>query len=105
MKTRAEWSTLEWITCFTCLIASTAIVILIFLLDRGRWALAAYLLGAGLIFSAMSWAPGLLLRPTLPKSLRDMDPVPIPRVASFFFSLGVYCLLAGTVLAWLRGTL
>ena len=100
MKTRAQWSPFEWVASFGCLIASTALIVLIFKLGLARLPLALLLIGAGSLLSAMSWAPDLLVKPTLPASMRDMAPVAIPRIAAFFLSIAVYLALLGTILAW-----
>jgi len=100
MRTRADWSLAEWAVCFLCMLASTGLLALAFLAHRPK-ALIFLFVGAGVILAAISWAPTLLLRPTVPRSSRDMAPVEIPRIASFTVTLGVYLLLVGTVVAWI----
>jgi|tagenome__1003787_1003787.scaffolds.fasta_scaffold20752324_3 hypothetical protein len=99
MRTRADWSPAEWAVCFLCMLGSTGLLVLAFLAHKPM-RLTFLLVGASVILAAISWAPNLLLRPTVPQSPRDMAPVEIPRIASFTVTLGVYLLLVGTVVAW-----
>ena len=73
---------------------------------REHFAIVPLLLGASSVLTALSWAPNLLLKPTLPTTFADMEPVEIPRVAAFFIAMGAFLLIVGTIVAWvLRGEL
>jgi hypothetical protein len=102
VRSRADWSLAEWIVCGLCLAAATSCIVFM-VLYKPSWTLLLLLYGAGLILLGMSWAPGLLLKPTVPTSPSDMEPVAIPKIASFALALGTYCLLGGAILVWILG--
>ncbi len=78
------------------MLTSWIALVLSFMLRR-QLPLALLLIGVGVIFAAFSWAPNILLRPTLPNSIRDMSAVEIPRIASFTLALGIYVLALAIV--------
>ena len=100
MRSRADWSLAEWIVCGLCLLAATSLIVFM-VVQKPSWALLLLLYGAGLILLGMSWAPELLLRPAVPTSPSDMEPVAIPKIASFALALGAYCLAGGAILVWI----
>jgi hypothetical protein len=82
------------------MLAATSLVVFM-ILYKLSWGLLLLFFGAATVLTALSWAPGLLLKPTVATSPRDMETVEIPKIASSFLALGAYCLLAGAILAWI----
>jgi hypothetical protein len=100
MRTRSDWSGMEWAICYICLIASSALLILLFAGPTRSLPIAFLIVGASFILGAASWIPGLLIKPPVPASLGDMQPVEIPRVAAFVLILAAYILIAGAIVGW-----
>ena len=99
MDFRTEWNWRHWtIRLVLMAVSLTAFISAATLVLAGKIQYAPLLVGTSMVVHAISYVPGLLLRPSPSMSIETRVLV-IPKTAAFELALGTFWLAVGTVVA------